>query len=1108
MNIKEFNKLFAEHESIKKLISELKQSDKICLNGAIGSFVSVILSHVFSHTQKHLLVICDDPDEAAYLRDDLSNLTGSKHMQFFPTSFKRSVLYDNHDEANLIARTEVLNNFATLDQHFITITYPEALIEKVVTKEELEEKTLQLLVGEKISIDFINDMLFEYKFERVDFVCQPGQYSIRGSIVDIFSYSSTEPYRVDFFGDEVESIRTFDVETQLSDESLTKITIVPDIQSKGEIVNSITFLEYIPQNTIVFTKNIIYCVDFLNELFEKTISQDKDNEHNLHLCSGASISAQLSKMTVVEYGSHYYFGEGQKIYFNIGLQPAFQKNFNLLGDALMDYEEKLYKNIISSDNIAQIDRLKDIFTELNPKVHFETLLISVHAGFIDHDTRICCFTDHQIFERYHRQKNKKRIVSQESLTIRDINKLQPGDFVVHVDHGIGKFVGLEKIDVNGHMQEAVKLVYQDNDILYVNIHNLHRISKFKGGDSTEPKMHKLGSGIWQRTKQKAKSRVKDIAKELIALYAERTSKKGFAFSPDSYLQTELEASFFYEDTPDQLKATKAVKRAMEDDCPMDMLVCGDVGFGKTEIAVRAAFKAVADSKQVAVLVPTTILALQHYKTFSGRLKDLPCRVEYISRLKTAKQQSQILTDLKEGKIDILIGTHRIVGKDVIFKDLGLLIIDEEQKFGVGIKEKLKHIKVNVDTLTLTATPIPRTLQFSLMGARDLSIINTPPPNRHPILTEVHTFNETIIKEAILYEINRNGQVFIINNRIQNIYELEAMINRICPKVKTVVGHGQMEGPKLEQIMLDFVTGEYDVLLATTIIESGLDIPNANTIIVNDAHNFGLSDLHQLRGRVGRSNKKAFCYLLAPPLHVLTQEARRRLRAIEEFSELGSGFNISLQDLDIRGAGNILGAEQSGFISEIGIETYQKILEEAMQELRENDYKEFYTKPHEEGEELKALPADFKFVTDCVVETDFELLFPENYISNSAERVNLYRQLDAIDKEEDLQKFAEQLIDRFGALPAECNSLLNIVRLRWLAIDLGIEKIILKQGVMINYFVSNQESPFYQSPVFTRVLNYLQANPRKCKMNQRDNKLSLRFEGIRSVEDGWEELKGI
>lgn len=1111
MNIKEFNSLFGSHPSILKLQQELKQTNKVALNGVLGSFISIVISHIFKNSQKHLLLICDDVEEAAYLRDDLSNLTGSKNILFYPTSYKRSVLYDKRDEASLIARTEVLNALNGKNDHFLTITYPEALIEKVVTREELSEKTLHLTIREKISIDFINEMLHEYLFERVDFVYQPGQYSIRGSIVDIFSYSSTNPFRVDFFGDEVESIRTFDVESQRSNETLTKITIVPNIQSQEELINNVSFLEYIPQNSIVFSKNLLYCIEVLNDLFEKTSERYKDAELEQtikHLCSGATILEHIKDFAVVEYGSQVYFGESQKIYFNASLQPNFQKNFELLGNALIENQENLYTNIIASDSLNQIERLSEIFKEVHPNVAFKSLGISVHAGFIDHDLRICCFTDHQIFERYHKQQNKKKIISQESLSVRDINKLQPGDFVVHVDHGIGRFAGLEKVDVNGKVQESIKLVYKDNDILYVSIHNLHRISKYKGKDGTAPKMHKLGSGIWQRTKQKTKGKVKDIAKELIALYAERKTKKGFSFSPDSYLQTELEASFFYEDTPDQLKATKAVKRAMEDEPPMDLLVCGDVGFGKTEIAVRAAFKAVADSKQVAILVPTTILALQHFKTFSTRLKDLPCRVEYISRLRTAKQQSQIKKDLKEGKVDILIGTHRIVGKDIAFKDLGLLIIDEEQKFGVSIKEKLKHIKVNVDTLTLTATPIPRTLQFSLMGARDLAIINTPPPNRHPIVTEVHTFNEEIIKEGIIYELNRDGQVFVINNRIQNIYELEAMINRICPGVKTVVGHGQMDGPKLETIMLDFINGEYDVLIATTIIESGLDIPNANTIIVNDAQNFGLSDLHQLRGRVGRSNKKAFCYLLAPPLHILTPEARRRLQAIEEFSELGSGFSIALQDLDIRGAGNVLGGEQSGFISDIGIEAYQKILDEAMQELRENDYKEFYSKSNSDSGGNIQLPADFKFVNDCVIETDFDLLFPENYIINTAERINLYRELDNISDEENLELFEEQLKDRFGILPVECSSLLNIVRLRWMAIKLGIEKIVLKRSVMINYFVSNQESPFYQSPQFTGILSYVQGNMKYCTLQEKNNKLSLHFEGVRDVENAMKLLSEI
>ena len=823
------------------------------------------------------------------------------------------------------------------------------------------------------------------------------------------------------------------------------------------------------------------------------------------LLSGKTFSEEIKRFTCAEFGQRIYFKPSKVLAFDTVHQPVFHKNFDLLAENLIDYQNFGFTNYILSSNVSQTDRLQAIFDDKGLDVKFRPVSFALHEGFIDRDRKICCYTDHEIFERYHRFEIKSRKAERDSITFKELNKLHQGDWVVHVDHGIGKFAGLVKTEVDGKLQEAIRLTYRDNDVLLVSIHNLHRISKYKGKEGAEPNISKLGSGVWQKLKDRTKLKVKDIAKELIELYAARRQERGFAFSPDSYLQNELEASFIYEDTPDQVKSTIAVKEDMEKEIPMDRLVCGDVGFGKTEIAIRAAFKAVADSKQVAILVPTTILALQHFKTFTDRLADFPARVEYISRLRKPADVKQVLADTKAGKVDILIGTHKLVGKQVIFKDLGLLIVDEEQKFGVSVKEKLKQIKLNVDTLTLTATPIPRTLQFSMMGARDLSIIQTPPPNRYPISTELHDFNEEIIREAIQYEMAREGQVFFIHNRVANIYEVETVIRKIVPGVRTVVGHGQMEGEKLEKLMMDFINGEYDVLIATTIIESGLDIPNANTIIINHAQNFGLSDLHQLRGRVGRSNKKAFCYLMAPPLSTLTPEARRRLKAIEEFSELGSGFNIAMQDLDIRGAGNLLGAEQSGFIADIGFETYHRILNEAIQELKQTDFQELF---QDEKEDAAQAFLKVNFASDCQIDTDLQLLFPDKYIQSISERMLLYRELDSLDSEEALVQFEAGLADRFGNLPPESIELIEVVRLRWAAIKIGMEKIILKNHKMVCHFVSNPQSPFYQSPVFGKVLQYVQAHPQTCRMKEGNNRLSLTFEKVKSVKKAKEVLEGV
>ncbi len=1100
MQTSEILKLFSQHPFLGKITSQLEEQTKsnIHLSGLKGSLKSITCAQTYLNFKNTYVVILSDKEEAAYFYNDLTQLINDKNVLFFPSSYKRSVQYNQLETSNIVIKTEVLNKISS-SQNVIVVTYPEAVIEKVITKSNLKKNTLQLKVGEKVSIDFINDVLNEYNFERTDFVYKPGQFSIRGSIIDVFSFSDENPFRIDFFGDEVETIRSFDVENQLSKKNLKKIRIVPNVHD--EIVNNKweSFFDFIPKKSIVFSNNIQFISDRLDSIYEKTISNNETPSNiKQEIITGQTLLKNLQSFSVIEFGNNNYFAPNLNINFNTSVQPSFNKNFEILSDNIYENILKGYEIFILSENEKQINRLNSIFKDINSNIKFTPIHISLHEGFLDNDLKLCCYTDHQIFNRYHKFKLKSNFIKNQSISINEITDLHPGDYVVHIDHGIGRFAGLEKIEVNGKTQEAIKLVYKDNDILYVSIHSLHRISKYKGKEGLPPKIYKLGSGAWQKLKLNTKKKVKDIAKDLISLYAKRKQQKGFQFSPDSYMNRELEASFIYEDTPDQTKATQNVRQDMESETPMDRLICGDVGFGKTEIAIRAAFKAVADNKQAAILVPTTILALQHFTTFSERLKKFPCTIDYINRLKTPKAQKDTIQKLSEGKIDIIIGTHRLLSKDIKFKDLGLFIIDEEQKFGVSAKEKLKQIKLNVDTLTLTATPIPRTLQFSLMGARDLSIINTAPPNRYPILTELHTFSEDIIKEAILYEVDRNGQVFFINNNIKNIEEIKILINRICPNVRTLIAHGQMKGPDLEKKMLDFINGEFDVLIATTIIESGIDIPNANTIIINNAQNYGLSDLHQLRGRVGRSNKKAFCYLLAPPLSTLSGDARRRLNAIENYSELGSGLNIALQDLDIRGAGNMLGGEQSGFIADIGFETYNKILNEAIQELKENEFKNQFLDISNNENQIETATKNkieldnFIFVKDCHIDTDLELLFPDDYISNISERIKLYRELDNIDNEDSLLEFEKKLTDRFGEIPSQSNELLNVVRLRWIAVKLGIEKIILKNNKMIIYFISNQNSPFYQSSLFMSILNFVQKQKNNCKMQEKNNKLSLTF----------------
>ncbi|MCF8464936.1 MAG: transcription-repair coupling factor [Flavobacteriales bacterium] len=1082
------------------------------MRGVAGSAYAFIVSKLVKDSDQDHLIVLSDKEEAAYFLSDLELLTGKKKVLFYPMSYRRAYELEETDNSNVIQRGEVLNALQSSTSQQIIVTYGQALAEKVISKKTLKKSTFNISVGEQLDLDFINEMLYEYHFERVDQVYEPGQFAIRGGIVDVFSFAQELPYRIELFGDEVDSIRAFDPAEQLSVKSLRKATIVPNVQDEVLLADKVNFFDFLSPKTVIWAKDvedIKLQVDkelqdakaAFSEL-KSVINRSKPEDK---YTSSKEIIECVEQRRVIEFGQRSYFKESTEFRFDIGPQPVVNKDFHLLQQILIENKKQGYTNVMLVDNPGQATRLEAIFDDLPlpsgtriEKPFFTPLLLSIHEGFVDHSLKLACFTDHQIFERYHRfrlREGYKR--GKEALTLKEIAGLNPGDFVTHIDHGVGKFAGLEKIDVNGKMQETIRLVYRDNDILYVSIHSLHRISKYSSKDGAEPKINKLGSPAWKALKAKTKKQVKDIAKDLIKLYAQRRAQKGFAFTHDTYLQTELEASFIYEDTPDQEKATEAFKADMEKDYPMDRLICGDVGFGKTEIAIRAAFKAVCDGKQVAVLVPTTILALQHARTFRERLKEFPCTVDYINRFKTRKQQTDTLKRLADGKVDILIGTHRIVGKDVQFKDLGLLIIDEEQKFGVAVKDKLKKMKVNVDTLTLTATPIPRTLQFSLMGARDLSVINTPPPNRHPVITELHTFNEELIRNAIMYEVGRGGQVFFVNNRVENIKEVAGMIGRLCPDVHVCIGHGQMEPTKLEDTMMRFIEGEYDVLVATTIIESGLDISNANTIIINNANHFGLSDLHQMRGRVGRSNKKAFCYLLAPPVTMLSADAKKRLKAIEEFSDLGSGFNIAMRDLDIRGAGDLLGAEQSGFISDIGIEMYHKILDEAVQELKDTEFKELF-----KDEPKKP------FVQDCQIDTDLEILLPDQYVNSIAERLGLYRELDDIQDEAKLREFEKRLIDRFGPIPKQGIQLMDTIRLRWLAASIGFEKLILKNQKLVCYFVSDPESDYFQGSVFSQVLLFVKNNPRSCVMRQKNDKLTLAFEDTATISGAIEKLSPI
>ena len=1107
MKVEEYISIYAESEKVDRLRSLLHDPSvwRIKAEGLSGSADAVLAASILKDSDKDHLFILPDKEEAAYFYNNLQNLIDENAVLFYPSSCRKPFDLRSIDNGNVLQRAEVLSKVGGTKSRLLIVTHPEAVSEKVTTKETLDKNTMEARVGEKLSIDFVSEFLNECEFERTDFVVEAGQYAIRGGIVDIYSFANELPYRLEFEDDNIQSIRTFDPESQLSEASMNHITIIPNIQSKLLSASRDSFLNYIGSGFQIWTKDLKYSLEYIGTALEKLVSDKIELEEDSEVGGfddDKTLHGFLEEFQILETGGTY-FEPDETVTFNMEPQPSINKNFPLLLKVFGKFQRQNFKNLIFSDNSRQIERIYSIFEDITPeehhlKIEFTPIPISLHEGFIDNDLQLACFTDHQIFNRYHRFRLRRNYSKSDAITLKELYSLKPGDFITHIDHGIGKFGGLHKIDVNGRKQEAIRLVYKDGDVLYISIHSLHRIARYSGKEGTQPTLHKLGSNTWARLKQKTKKKVKDIARDLIQLYAKRKAAKGFAFNPDTYLQTELEASFIFEDTPDQLKASNATKADMEKTYPMDRLICGDVGFGKTEVAIRAAFKAVADNKQVAVLVPTTILALQHYNTFKDRLREFPCNIDYLNRFKSGAAVKSTLKKLEEGKIDIIIGTHRLISKDVKFKDLGLLVIDEEQKFGVSAKEKLKQLRVNVDTLTLTATPIPRTLQFSLMGARDLSIINTPPANRFPVTTEIHVFNENVIRESIMYEISRGGQVFFVHNRVQNIADVADMITRLCPDVKVGIGHGQMDGHQLEQVLLSFIAGEIDVLVATTIIESGLDISNANTIIINQAQNFGLSDLHQMRGRVGRSNKKAFCYLITPPMTAVTPEARRRLKAIEQFAEIGSGFNIAMRDLDIRGAGNMLGGEQSGFISEIGFETYHKILDEAIQELKEKEFKDIF----------KDSGGKHNYVQDCQIDTDLEILIPSEYVSNITERLNLYNELDKIEDETSLKKATDMLRDRFGPLPLEVHELLQTIRLRWLAKELGFEKLVLKNDFLRAFFVSNSDSEYYNSSTFSNLLHYVQSNPSSCSMKEAKGRLSLRIDQITSVDQAFKLLKRI
>ncbi len=1109
------------------------QPQQIGLKGLHGSAAPFIVSTIFNHpatSQLNHLIILRDAEEAAYFYNTLENITGALNLFYFPSSFKNKKNYRLLNPSHVMLRTECLTRFSNPmgdGRVGAVITYPEALFEKVVLPRAIASSIIGIKQGDTIDTDAVFEKLVGYGFQRADFVYEPGQFAVRGGILDIYSFGNEKPYRVELFGNEVDSIRIFDPESQLSERKLLQVNIIPNVETLPntfgtEDDDKISLLEFLPENTVVWTEDWEFIKDKIEIQEEEfrdwsqasgqagsgtEVPKEADEPEDIALkkevsvgdfINATALEDQVKQRHIVEFGNRTYFinqtvpsGHKLQVSFNTKEQPAFNRRFDLLIKNLKEYETKKYNIYLFAENPKQLERLHSIFIDLKAEINVVPIPTSIHEGFIDDDLKIVCYTDHQIFQRYHKYKVKQAFSKNKALTLKMLRELQPGDFVTHIDHGVGIYSGLQKIEVNGKMQEAVRILYRDNDLLYVNISSLHKISKYSGKEGTVPKMNKLGSDVWSKLKDKTKRQVKDIATDLIKLYAKRKAQEGFAHNPDNYLQTELEASFIYEDTPDQAKATEDVKRDMEKPSPMDRLVCGDVGFGKTEVAIRAAFKTCCDGKQAAVLVPTTILAYQHYKTFGERLKDFPVTIDFINRFKSARQRKETLQKVAEGKIDIIIGTHALLNKEVKFKDLGLMIIDEEQKFGVAAKEKLKQLRTSVDSLTLTATPIPRTLQFSLMGARDLSIINTPPPNRQPIQTEVMVFNEDAIRDIIYYETERGGQVFFIHNRVKGLAEMKALIQSLCPDLSIAYAHGQMEGDQLEDTILDFMDKKYDVLVCTNIVESGVDIPNVNTIIVNNAHQFGLSDLHQLRGRVGRSNKKAFCYLFAPPMSTLPADSRKRLTTLEQYSELGSGFQIAMRDLDIRGAGNMLGGEQSGFIAEIGFEMYQKILDEAIRELKRSEFKELFKAEIQQQDD---------FVTDCSIDTDLEILIPDDYVESITERLSLYSRLDNCEKEKELNDFHQELIDRFGPVPPQVEDLFTTVRCRRLAVVLGFEKMLLRNETLRCFFVGNPDSPYFQGEVFNGILKFLQTGTNKAKLKQVGKNGILVVENIRSMSD--------
>ncbi len=1113
-NLKRLLELYRDDKRTADITTSIRSATPVRLQllGMMGAQEAFVLSGSYLADPRHYLIIANNKEEAAYLQNTLVSLSEDKPIRFFPDSFRRPMFFQELNNTNVLERTETINRLSSSrSAGEIIVTYPEALFEKVVAPQVLEANRINLAVGEETDVDFLIEILTEYGFAREDFVYEPGQFSVRGGIVDIFSYGNEYPYRVELFDEEVESIRTFDPTTQLSVRKIAEVSIVPNINTKFKRKDKVSLFRVLPDDAVIWVKDFQVLLDKLSQCFEKaevfadTLSNLDESElaelfRDRAFIRPTEIVEDIKRYPIISLTDSVQPMEFEKkVVYNARPQPSFNKNFNLLIENLNGNTREGIDNYLFTDNVKQIERFYSIFEDLDAHVHFHPIPKAIHQGFVDLDLRVACYTDHQIFERFHRYKLRQGFTKDQALNLRMLRELQPGDYVTHIDHGVGRFSGLEKININGHIQESVRLVYKNNDLLYVSINSLHKISKYTGKEGSVPKVDKLGSDAWKNLKRRTKNKLKDIAGELIKLYAKRRASQGFAFPPDGYLQNELEASFIYEDTPDQLKATNDVKEDMMQEYPMDRLICGDVGFGKTEVAVRGAFKAVVGGKQVAVLVPTTILALQHYKTFKERLDEFGVTVDYVNRFRTTAERNRIFEELKAGKVDVVIGTHGLLNKKVGFKDLGLLIVDEEQKFGVAAKEKLRNLKVNVDTLTLTATPIPRTLQFSLMAARDLSIIRTPPPNRQPIHTEVRIFSEEIIKDAIYYEANRGGQVFFVHNRVKNLPDIAAMIRRLCPDVEIATAHGQMDPKKLESTLIDFIDRRYDVLICTNIIETGLDIPNANTMIINNAHQFGMSDLHQLRGRVGRSNKKAFCYLFSPPMSTLTAEARKRLRTLEEFSDLGSGFNIAMRDLDIRGAGNLLGAEQSGFIADIGYETYQKILEEAIQELKEGEFKELF---REELEKKRS------YVRDVQIDTDVEMHIPTEYVDHTEERLRLYTDLDKIETEEGIAQFRDHLHDRFGPVPPEVLDLFEGLRLRWVCKELGFERLILKNDKLRCYFVENPQSPFYESQLFQSIMQWMATEGAKHGLSF---KKSTRYfimvkDGVKSLREAKELLR--